>query len=460
MKIDGLLNVTSKIGTPLALAGIIVIVLYALYKQVLALNLFAPIDAAPTARLLQNVLNKLFWLALIALILGVASYIVTALFPQDTQPTSSEERKSPSTDSTTLVFSAPVGFIHTGQGDITVTNFHGLSEEQRTRLAKELEVTQAALNDIFRILERQQTPLENLDSKVREVAATYKRLNSQLQHFVSKDHATMPLRHEARKALQIGDFTQVESLLKQARGRDPQAIQEPRMSFTEQNTKINSRENIEELIKTVSDRIMSGSLIEDFDITYGIAPPPVARPLTRLALHLIKHFEGWEPLAYNDPVGYCTIGYGHLISLRRCEDTDLGKYSSALSESAGEILLITDTNSARLAVQDLVSVDLTDEQFSALSSLVFNIGKENFKNSTILKLLNSREYEFASREFSRWVRSKGQILLGLVERRGCERTLFVGQLLADLQGRFNRSACISYGAAPDAGPLIDIEAGE
>ncbi len=38
MNIEGLLSVTSKVGTPLALAGIIVIVLYALYKQVLALK--------------------------------------------------------------------------------------------------------------------------------------------------------------------------------------------------------------------------------------------------------------------------------------------------------------------------------------------------------------------------------------------------------------------------------------
>jgi len=101
MNIEGLLSVTSKVGTPLALAGIIVIVLYALYKQVLALKLFVPIGVGPTARLLQNVLNKLFWLALIALVLGVASYLLTAIFPPSTPshssedaPTASPERRS------------------------------------------------------------------------------------------------------------------------------------------------------------------------------------------------------------------------------------------------------------------------------------------------------------------------------------------------------------------------------
>jgi hypothetical protein len=81
MNVEGLLSVASKVGTPLALAGIIVIVLYALYKQVLGLKVFARLDADPTFRLLQQVLAKLFWLALIALILGAISYLVTALFP-------------------------------------------------------------------------------------------------------------------------------------------------------------------------------------------------------------------------------------------------------------------------------------------------------------------------------------------------------------------------------------------
>jgi Na+/glutamate symporter len=76
---EKLVAVASKVKTPLALSGLIVAVLYALYRQVLSLPVFENIGANPTFLLLENVLGKLFWLALIALILGVASYIVTVV---------------------------------------------------------------------------------------------------------------------------------------------------------------------------------------------------------------------------------------------------------------------------------------------------------------------------------------------------------------------------------------------
>ncbi|WP_262298586.1 lysozyme [Microvirga sesbaniae] len=216
----------------------------------------------------------------------------------------------------------------------------------------------------------------------------------------------------------------------------------------------------------ISFRIMSRSLIEDFgEPPLGAARSAAARPLIRLALDVIKDFEGWVDVAYDDPAGYCTIGYGHLISLKRCNEVDLaavdaGKYSSKLSESSGLDLLEKDTVTARLAIQSLVSVDLTDEQFGALTSFVFNIGKENFKRSTMLRLLNAGEFDFAGRQFSRWIRAGEVIPPGLVARRACEETLFRHQLAYGRDGRFNRGDCVSLGAAPSAGSLIDIEKGE
>src|SRR5882724_3655573 len=201
MNVEGLLSVASKVGTPLALAGIIVIVLYALYKQVLALKLFAPIGAGPTSRLLQHVLNKLFWLALIALILGVASYVLTVIFPLSTPSHSSGEgiprRITAGRD---VLVNVPGGGMHTGQGNIYVTNIQGISGEEHTRLAKELGVTQSALESFFKILQQKHVPPEDLDSKLREVAASYKRLQAQLQQFLSEDPTVTALRREASQA--------------------------------------------------------------------------------------------------------------------------------------------------------------------------------------------------------------------------------------------------------------------
>jgi len=74
-------------------------------------------------------------------------------------------------------------------------------------------------------------PSEDLDSKLREIAASYKRLQAQLQHFLSEDSTVMALRREASQALEAGDFAQVETLLYQAQERDLLAIEEQQVSL-------------------------------------------------------------------------------------------------------------------------------------------------------------------------------------------------------------------------------------
>jgi lysozyme len=208
-----------------------------------------------------------------------------------------------------------------------------------------------------------------------------------------------------------------------------------------------------------SDRVTSQSLLEDFGRPLGIAPNTSVRPLISLAFDLIKEFEGWSATAYDDPAGYCTIGYGHLISLQRCSQTDLTGFPKELSRSEGDSILEKDTESARWAVQSLVSLELTDHQFGALSSFVFNIGKANFGRSTVLKLLNSGHPDSALLQMARWIRAKDQILAGLVERRACEIALFRNTLGYNRSGRIDRTGCRALGIASDGSP-IDIERGE
>src|SRR2546422_647729 len=77
--IQELLNVGLKVRTPLALAGLALVVLYAIYKEVLSLNIFEKIGSNATFLVIQGILDKIFWLALIALVLGVATYLVTVI---------------------------------------------------------------------------------------------------------------------------------------------------------------------------------------------------------------------------------------------------------------------------------------------------------------------------------------------------------------------------------------------
>lgn len=222
--------------------------------------------------------------------------------------------------------------------------------------------------------------------------------------------------------------------------------------------------------ETRSEHIMSRSQLENFGKARGAASESPPRSLKPLAPELIKDFEGWEPRAYNDPLGYCTIGYGHLVAKKPCRASDLvasGKrtalpmdFTGQLTSTDGDALLEQDTVPARRAIQSMVSVNLTEWQFGALSSFIFNVGESNFGKSTLLRLLNRGQHELAAREFQRWVLGDGKPLPGLVARRSCEVALFRNELKPAADGGFRRSSCVSRGAAPEAGPLIDIYKGE
>jgi lysozyme len=208
------------------------------------------------------------------------------------------------------------------------------------------------------------------------------------------------------------------------------------------------------------ERTASGIQIEILRGGLTAAPAPGGRVLLKSAIKLIEHFEGWSAVPYDDPVGYCTIGYGHLVALKRCSATDLSGFDIPLTDQSGQDLLLNDTGHARHAVERLVSVDLTDHQFGALSSFVFNVGEGNFASSTLLKLINANDFDGAAQQFSRWTLSRGVRLKGLVIRRGCEAALFSGQDLLNAQGLFDQDRCVLLGAPEQADDPVDIIEGE
>ncbi|SOE81960.1 Phage-related lysozyme (muramidase), GH24 family [Caballeronia arationis] len=204
------------------------------------------------------------------------------------------------------------------------------------------------------------------------------------------------------------------------------------------------------------------SQIEDFGATLGAAPSSPPRPMTPLGMGLVMDFEGWQPNAYDDPVGYCTIGYGHLIAMNeKCARVALKpQFAGTLSLEDGRALLERDTQTSRAIVEALVTREIDDDKFSALSSFAFNVGKDKFARSTLLQLVNNGDFQIASVEFSRWVKAKGQVFKGLQDRRACEAALFLGNLTGDSQGNFTRRECVTLGAAPSTELLIDIDVGE
>ena len=76
-------------------------------------------------------------------------------------------------------------------------------------------------------------------------------------------------------------------------------------------------------------------------------------------------------------------------------------------------------------VNDLVKVPLTQNQFDALVSLTYNIGTGAFEKSTLLKKLNTGDYQGAADQFTVWNKGGGKVLQGLVNRRAKEKEVFL-----------------------------------
>ena len=133
-------------------------------------------------------------------------------------------------------------------------------------------------------------------------------------------------------------------------------------------------------------------------------------------LELIKHFEGCELKAYVCPAGVLTIGYGHTGP-----EVQPGM---EITTSEAEELLKTDLIRFERIVDNHVTVPIKQCQFDALVSFTFNCGGDAFKNSTLLRLLNAKDYEGAAGQFGRWVNGPDGALAGLVRRREAEEELF------------------------------------
>ncbi len=133
-------------------------------------------------------------------------------------------------------------------------------------------------------------------------------------------------------------------------------------------------------------------------------------------LQLIKHFEGLFLQAYLCPAEVLTIGYGHTADVQP---------GDVITAQQADTFLLEDVSASERAVNRLVTVPLTQNQFDALVSFVFNLGGHNFKSSTLLRKLNAGDYTGAAEEFPRWVNAGGKQLSGLIRRREAEKALFL-----------------------------------
>ena len=144
------------------------------------------------------------------------------------------------------------------------------------------------------------------------------------------------------------------------------------------------------------------------------------RHINNAGLSLIKQFEGLELTAYLCPANIPTIGYGNTNSVTRA---DVGR--KTITAAQAETLLRADLVRFEKAVEHLVSVPLTDNQFAALVSFAFNLGEGNLAKSTLLKRINAKApLADIERSWMQWVNANGKRLQGLVNRRAAEMALY------------------------------------
>lgn len=130
---------------------------------------------------------------------------------------------------------------------------------------------------------------------------------------------------------------------------------------------------------------------------------------------LIQKFEGFRGAAYQDIVGVWTIGYGHTKGVK---EGDIITREEAIDLLREELIEYEGY------VKEYVKVPLTQSQFDALVSFVYNLGPTNLSRSTLLRKLNVGDYDSVPSELLRWNKAGGKEVGGLTRRRQTEANLF------------------------------------
>ena len=140
--------------------------------------------------------------------------------------------------------------------------------------------------------------------------------------------------------------------------------------------------------------------------------------------------EGFSSFPYDDLAKHCTVGTGILLHKGPCTAEELKTpYDPSTLQANYKTRL---QEAQKYVIHYVRDSSLTQEQFDALSSFVFNVGVGNAKQT--LALVNEGENEKAAAEMLLFVNFKvkdknGKISLkrsnGLVTRRGRETIPFI-----------------------------------
>lgn len=145
-------------------------------------------------------------------------------------------------------------------------------------------------------------------------------------------------------------------------------------------------------------------------------------------LRLIQEFEGFSSKPYKCSAGVWTIGYGSTY------------YPSGVRVTAKDAPITMDY--AEIVQKNVIAKDyepiinsllksaidsgfVNQNMYDAMISLVYNIGADGFKRSSVLRHLKNGDKLKAADAFLLWDKAGGKVLKGLTRRREKERKLFL-----------------------------------
>ncbi|EOX7464093.1 glycoside hydrolase family protein [Campylobacter jejuni] len=239
------------------------------------------------------------------------------------------------------------------------------------------------------------------------------------------------------KDLGAGYFTQLheyDKIIKNAL-EDNKELNEYHFSFLApakmQNLKLQIAQGLDEILED-EDRKQELYVCK-FVVVNGVSENNAQEKITHLSndgQNLLKNIEKLRLKPYNDQNGKeitsyvkgATIGYGHLIGQN---EWDLYKNGITLQEA--DKLFKSDLLPFENAVKNSINSSLAQNEFDALVILCFNIGIDNFKNSSVAKIINGEKtgYKTLKEAWMAWNKSQNKVMQGLINRRNAEYKLYI-----------------------------------
>jgi lysozyme len=146
----------------------------------------------------------------------------------------------------------------------------------------------------------------------------------------------------------------------------------------------------------------------------------MTRPINAAGLSLVKSFESFSAVPYQDEGGIWTIGYGHT--------SGVNANTPPVTEEQAAEQLADDLAEFGGYVTEYITETISDNEYAALVSLTENVGTGPLVDG-LGEVLNQGDHAAASDHFLLWNKETidGELVVvpGLTRRRAAEKALFL-----------------------------------